>query len=89
MIAPIPGEARRARGAMRVPAGRDVDEFLFAQGLSDGFPVVAPTPARVAWMLSGAWTEIAILVLRCPALIDGVLNPCLLFVCYRHDAIPR
>ncbi len=44
----------QARGAMRVPAGRDVDEFLFAQGLSDGFPVVAPTPARVAWMLSGA-----------------------------------
>ena len=40
-------------GTLVVPAGRDVDEFMFAEGLSDGFPVVAPTPARVAWMLTG------------------------------------
>ena len=33
--------------------GEDVMEFLFDQGLTDGLPVVPPTPERVLRMLSG------------------------------------
>ena len=31
----------------------DVHEFMFAQGFSDGLPVVPPTPERVLGMLAG------------------------------------
>lgn len=41
--------------ARRVEIGRDDDpfEFMFAQGLTDGLPVVPPTPERVLRMLGG------------------------------------
>ena len=35
-----------------IGAGDDVDEFLFDQGLTDGLPVVPPTPERVLAMLA-------------------------------------
>lgn len=35
-----------------IGAGDDVDEFLFDQGLTDGLPVIPPTPARVERMLA-------------------------------------
>jgi hypothetical protein len=41
----------RAR-EITIAAGDDVDEFLFDQGLTDGLPVVPPTPARVERMLA-------------------------------------
>ena len=41
----------RAR-RITIAAGDDVDEFLFDQGLTDGLPVVPPTPERVERMLA-------------------------------------
>ncbi len=59
-----PGIAERlaaeARGdrmqARRIELGdnEDVFEFMFERGLTDGLPVVPPTPERVAWMLTGS-----------------------------------
>jgi len=58
-----PGIAERleanARGdklaARRIELGdaEDVFEFMFERGLTDGLPVVPPTPERVIWMLTG------------------------------------
>jgi peroxiredoxin len=41
--------------ARRIELGdaEDVFEFMFERGLTDGLPVVPPTPARVMWMLTG------------------------------------
>ncbi len=41
----------RAR-RITIAAGDDVEEFLFDQGLTDGLPVVPPTPERVERMLA-------------------------------------
>jgi hypothetical protein len=58
-----PGIAERleanARGdkltARRIELGdaEDIFEFMFERGLTDGLPVVPPTPERVMWMLTG------------------------------------
>jgi peroxiredoxin len=58
-----PGIAERleanARGdkltARRIELGdaEDVFEFMFERGLTDGLPVVPPTPERVMWLLTG------------------------------------
>ena len=42
------GPARR----ITIAPGDDVDEFLFDQGVTDGLPVVPPTPERVERMLA-------------------------------------
>lgn len=42
------GRARR----ITIATGDDVDEFLFDQGVTDGLPVVPPTPVRVDAMLA-------------------------------------
>ncbi len=41
--------------ARRIELGdaEDVFEFMFERGLTDGLPVVPPTPERVMWMLTG------------------------------------
>ena len=41
--------------ARRIELGdaEDVYEFMFERGLTDGLPVVPPTPERVMWMLTG------------------------------------
>ncbi len=46
------GSPLRAR-RIDIAEGDDVSEFLFDQGLTDGLPVVAPTPERVLKMLAG------------------------------------
>lgn len=46
------GSLLRAR-RIDIAEGDDVSEFLFDQGLTDGLPVVAPTPERVLKMLAG------------------------------------
>ena len=46
-----PGRGAAAR-RITIAAGDDVDEFLFDQGLTDGLPVVPPTPERVERMLA-------------------------------------
>jgi hypothetical protein len=58
-----PGIAERLAGAARgermtarrieLGEGEDVFEFMFERGLTDGLPVVPPTPERVAMMLTG------------------------------------
>ncbi len=52
LIAESEGSPLRAR---RVDIGEhdDIHEFMFDQGLTDGLPVVPPTPERVLRMLSG------------------------------------
>jgi peroxiredoxin len=62
-----PGIAERleanARGdkltARRIELGdaEDVFEFMFERGLTDGLPVVPPTPERVMWMLTGTYRD--------------------------------
>jgi hypothetical protein len=52
----LQAEARGERmQARRIELGEseDVFEFMFERGLTDGLPVVPPTPERVAWMLTG------------------------------------
>ena len=52
----LEAEARGDRmQARRIELGEneDVFEFMFERGLTDGLPVVPPTPERVAWMLTG------------------------------------
>jgi peroxiredoxin len=46
------GERMQAR-RIELGDGEDVFEFMFERGLTDGLPVVPPTPERVAWMLTG------------------------------------
>jgi len=48
-------EARGERmTARQIEVGeQDVFEFMFERGLTDGLPVVPPTPERVRWMLTG------------------------------------
>jgi len=46
------GERMQAR-RIELGEGEDVFEFMFERGLTDGLPVVPPTPERVAWMLTG------------------------------------
>ncbi len=58
-----PGIAERLAGAARgermtarrieLGEGEDVFEFMFERGLTDGLPVVPPTPERVGMMLTG------------------------------------
>lgn len=47
--------AGRRMGARRIALGaaQDPFEFMFEQGLTDGLPVIPPTPERVAAMLAG------------------------------------
>jgi len=40
-------------GVFEVPAGQDAVEFCYAQGWTDGLPVVPPTEDRVLRMLAG------------------------------------
>ena len=46
------GDRMQAR-RIELSEGEDVFEFMFERGLTDGLPVVPPTPERVAWMLTG------------------------------------
>jgi hypothetical protein len=46
------GSPLRAR-RIEIGGGDDVFEFMFEQGLTDGLPVVPPTPERVLQMLAG------------------------------------
>ncbi len=52
LLAESEGSPLRAR-RIEIAAHDDVMEFLFDQGLTDGLPVVPPTPERVLRMLSG------------------------------------
>jgi hypothetical protein len=52
LAAEAEGSPLRAR-RIAIGASDDVFEFLFDQGLTDGLPVVPPTPERVLRMLSG------------------------------------
>ena len=52
LAAEAEGSPLRAR-KIEIASGDDEHEFLFDQGLTDGLPVVPPTPERVLRMLSG------------------------------------
>ena len=52
LAAEAEGSPLRAR-RIEIASGDDEHEFMFDQGLTDGLPVVPPTPERVLWMLSG------------------------------------
>ena len=52
LAAEAEGSPLRAR-RIEIASGDDEHEFLFDQGLTDGLPVVPPTPERVLRMLSG------------------------------------
>ena len=49
--------AGRPNGVLRVPEGTDLVEWYYEQGLSDGLPVVPPTPAKVDAMLEALGGE--------------------------------
>eukprot|EP01062_Namystynia_karyoxenos_P023302 TRINITY_DN189_c0_g1_i1.p1 TRINITY_DN189_c0_g1~~TRINITY_DN189_c0_g1_i1.p1 ORF type:complete len:523 (+),score=146.68 TRINITY_DN189_c0_g1_i1:116-1570(+) len=49
-----------------IPPDRDVSEFIYEQGYSDGFPCVAPTEARVKAMLSGTARLPSEVLGKCP-----------------------
>ncbi len=53
LAAEAEGSPLRAR-RIDTGAGDDLHEFLFDQGLTDGLPVVPPTPERVLRMLEGS-----------------------------------
>ena len=63
LAAEAEGSPLRAR-KIEIASGDDEHEFLFDQGLTDGLPVVPPTPERVLRMLAGttrdAQEEVAI-----------------------------
>jgi len=50
--AEMSGSRLRAR-RIEIPAAEDPIEFMYEQGLTDGLPVVPPTPERVLRMLAG------------------------------------
>ena len=58
--------AAAGEGEVYVSESTCVQEFMHDQGWSDGFPLVAPTPARVAWMLQGTRRDPNFLVGKCP-----------------------
>lgn len=49
-----------------VPSGTDLIEWYYAQGFSDGFPVVPPTPAKVAAMVEALGGEPSFVECRVP-----------------------
>jgi len=53
LAAEASGDRLRAR-RIKLGAAEDPFEFMFDQGLTDGLPVIPPTPDRVLRMLSGA-----------------------------------
>lgn len=52
LAAEAEGSPIRAR-RVEVPPAEDIVEFMYEQGLTDGLPVVPPTPERVVRMLEG------------------------------------
>ena len=52
LLAEATGSPIRAR-RIELPSAVDPYEFIFQQGLTDGLPVIPPTPERVVNMLSG------------------------------------
>ena len=91
---PIIGDRLRAEWensplrARRIEVGdnEDVQEFMFDQGYSDGFPVVPPTPERVIAMLGGTRRDsqetVAIVPPNlAPATVEKVAINCVLAGC--------
>jgi hypothetical protein len=64
LAAEAEGSPLRAR-RIEVGEGDDVFEFMFDQGLTDGLPVVPPTPERVMRMLAGTKRDAQSLVGVC------------------------
>ena len=60
------GAATLGARRVRVPAGDDPFEFMAAQGLDDGLPVVPPTEERVLRMLRGTTRPASEVVARVP-----------------------
>lgn len=58
LAAEASGSLLRAR-RIEIGASDDPSEFMFDQGLTDGLPVVLPTPERVLRMLGGTWRDAA------------------------------
>jgi hypothetical protein len=56
----------RSRNAETVPEGTDLIEWYYERGYSDGFPLVPPTPAKIAAVLAALGGEPARLVARVP-----------------------
>ncbi|HCV00518.1 MAG TPA: thiol-disulfide oxidoreductase, partial [Dehalococcoidia bacterium] len=65
LAAEAEGSPLRAR-RIDVGTGDDLHEFLFDQGLTDGLPVVPPTPERVMRMLEGTGRDAQDLVAVIP-----------------------
>jgi len=65
LAAEAEGSPLRAR-RIDIGAGDDLHEFLFDQGLTDGLPVVPPTPERVMRMLEGTTRDAQDLVAVVP-----------------------
>ena len=60
------GAATLGARRVRVPAGDDTFEFMAAQGLDDGLPVVPPTEERVLRMLQGTTRAASDVVAQVP-----------------------
>jgi hypothetical protein len=65
LIAQSEGSPLRAR-RIEIAEHDDPFEFMFDQGLTDGLPVVPPTPERVIRMLSGTRRDAQEIVGTCP-----------------------
>jgi hypothetical protein len=65
LVANSPEGPLRSR-RIEIAPGDDPSEFLFDQGLSDGLPVVPPTPERVVRMLGGTKRDAAEVVAVVP-----------------------
>lgn len=65
-------ELPRADELAPPPQGTDLVEWYFAKGFSDGFPVVPPTPAKVAAMLAALGGEPELLECRVPPRWGGL-----------------
>src|ERR1051326_2393723 len=55
-----------AANALQVPRGTDLVEYYFAQGWTDGLPVVPPTPASVAAMVAALGGDADFIECRVP-----------------------
>ncbi len=65
LAAEAEGNPLRAR-RLEIGDGDDIFEFMFDQGLTDGLPVVPPTPERVIRMLGGTKRDPQSLIGICP-----------------------
>ena len=75
--------------AQRVPTGTDLVEWYFSQGLTDGLPVVPPTPAKVAACVAALGGDPDLVECRVPPRYGGLTREVLAINMVMAGCLPQ